>query len=118
MRKKRKKIKIKRKKKIGKKKIKKRLKKKAKRKIKRRKKKRILRKKKIKISRRRHQKIFSPEKIQQLIEKGKERGFVTVTEILYFFPEIEKDIKGLDFLYETLEKEGIEVKEDREFLKV
>jgi len=118
MRKKRKKIKIKRKKKIGKKKIKKRLKKKAKRKIKRRKKKRILRKKKIKISRRRHQKIFSPEKIQQLIEKGKERDFVTVAEILYFFPEIEKDIKGLDFLYETLEKEGIEVKEAREFLKV
>ena len=85
---------------------------------KKKKKKRISRKKKIKISRRRPPKIFLTEKIQQLIEKGKERDFVTVAEILYFFPEIEKDIKGLDFLYETLEKEGIEVKEAREFLNV
>ena len=85
---------------------------------KKKKKKRISRKKKIKISRRRPPKIFLTEKIQQLIEKGKERDFVTVAEILYFFPEIEKDIKGLEFLYETLEKEGIEVKEAREFLNV
>ena len=85
---------------------------------KKKKKKRISRKNKIKISRRRPPKIFLTEKIQQLIEKGKERDFVTVAEILYFFPEIEKDIKGLEFLYETLEKEGIEVKEAREFLNV
>ena len=63
-------------------------------------------------------KIFTPEKTLQLIEKGRERGFLTNAEILYFFPEIEKDIKGLEQLYETLEKEGIELKETREFLVI
>ena len=116
VRKKKKILKVKHKKKAGKRRVAKlRLLRKSSRK---KKKKRISRKKKIKISRRRPPKIFLTEKIQQLIEKGKERDFVTVAEILYFFPEIEKDIKGLEFLYETLEKEGIEVKEAREFLIV
>lgn len=61
-------------------------------------------------------KIFSKEKIDQLIEKGKSRGFVTNSEILNMFPNLEKDIEGLDLLYQTLEKEGIELKETREFL--
>ena len=58
------------------------------------------------------------EKIQALIEKGRERGFVTPAEILFFFPKIEKDIEGLDSIYEKLEKEGMEVKEAREFLEL
>lgn len=75
------------------------------------------RKKKSKFPRGRPRKVFLPEKIQALIKKGKERGFVTVSEILYLFPEIEKDISGLEKLYEDLEKEGIEVKEAKEFLE-
>ena len=63
-------------------------------------------------------KVFTPEKFQQLIEKGKERGFVTLSEVLYFFPEAERDIKGLEKLYENLEKEGIEVKEARELISI
>src|SRR4030042_78417 len=63
-------------------------------------------------------KVFTPEKFQQLIGKGKERGFVTLSEVLYFFPEAERDIKGLEKLYENLEKEGIEVKEARELISV
>jgi RNA polymerase primary sigma factor len=59
----------------------------------------------------RPKKVFTPEKFQKLIKKGKERGFVTYSEILYYFGDIEKDIKGLEKLYENLEKEGIEVKE-------
>jgi len=59
----------------------------------------------------RPKKVFTPEKLQKLITKGKERGFVTYSEILYYFGDIEKDIKGLEKLYENLEKEGIEVKE-------
>jgi len=66
----------------------------------------------------RHKKVFLEDQLQKLIQKGKERGFVTLSEILYFFPEVEKDIKGLDKLYETLEKEGIEVKEAKEFLEI
>ncbi len=66
----------------------------------------------------RKKKVFLLEKIQDLIEKGKQRGFVTISEILHFFPEIEKDIQGLENLYENLEKEGIEVKEAKEFLEL
>ena len=62
--------------------------------------------------------VFLPEKLQELIEKGRKRGFVTQAEILYFFPGIEKDINGLENLYEDLEKQEIEVKEAKEFLEI
>ena len=78
-------------------------------------KKKILRKKKRKVSKK---EIFPQEKIEALIKKGKERGFVTFSEILYFFPQAEKDLEGLESLYEVLEKDGIEVKEAKEFLEV
>ena len=66
---------------------------------------------------RRRAPVFRPEKFQQLVAKGKQRGFVTFSEILAFFPEVEKDIKGLEKLYDDLEKEGIEIKEAKEFLE-
>ena len=66
----------------------------------------------------RPKKVFTPEKFQELVKKGKERGFVTYSEILYYFPEIERDIKGLEKLYDDLEKEGIEVKEVKELISV
>jgi len=66
----------------------------------------------------RPKKVFLQDRLQQLIAKGKARGFVTPSEILYFFPEVEKDIKGLEKLYEDLEKQGIEVKEAKELLEV
>ena len=56
--------------------------------------------------------------MESLIQKGGSRGFVTFSEILSSFPEIEKDIQGLEELYLELEKKGIEVKEAREFLEV
>ena len=80
--------------------------------------KRVPRKKKKSLRLGRPKKVFLPEKIRQLTEKGKERGFVTYSEILYFFPEIENDIKGLEKLYEDLEKEGIEIKESSELLTI
>jgi len=63
-------------------------------------------------------KVFLKDQLQQLITKGKTRGFVTPSEILDFFPEVEKDIKGLEKLYEDLEKNGIEIKEAKELLEV
>ena len=64
----------------------------------------------------RPRKVFFPEKIEQIMIKGRERGFVTYSEILYFFPEIENDLHGLEDLYEKLEKESIEVKETKDLL--
>lgn len=72
--------------------------------------------KKGKLGKRRQ--VVTKEKLQALIERGKERGFVTPAEILYFFPKIERDVLGLDRLYDRLEKVGIEVKEAREFLEI
>jgi len=87
--------------------------------------KKIKRKKKIKKKRKvvkvklgRPKKIFTPERIQAVIAKGRSRGFVTFSELLYYFPDMEKDIKGLEELYQELEKLGIEVKEQREFLEI
>ncbi|MBI2038602.1 MAG: sigma-70 family RNA polymerase sigma factor, partial [Candidatus Nealsonbacteria bacterium] len=74
-------------------------------------------KKKVKIPLGRPKKVFLPEKLHELIEKGKARGFVTQSEILYSFPEAEMDVRGLDELYQSLEKSGIEIKEAKEFLE-
>jgi len=76
-----------------------------------------IRKKKRKVKRKKKE-IVTQERIDSLIKKSRERGFVTSVEILYFFPEIEKDIKGLEKLYSELEREGIEVKEAKEYLEV
>jgi len=73
--------------------------------------------KKFRLPRGRPRKVFTPEKFQQLVTKGKQRGFVTFSEILTLFPNLERDINGLEKLYGDLEKEGIEIKEAREFLE-
>ncbi|MDO8424719.1 MAG: sigma-70 family RNA polymerase sigma factor [bacterium] len=74
-------------------------------------------KKKFELTRGRPKKIFLGDKLQSLIEKGRQRGFVTPSEILYSFPEVERDVDGLEQLYDNLEQNGIEVKETRELLE-
>ena len=41
--------------------------------------------------------------IDELVEIGKQRGFITEDEILHVIPEVEKDVSGLEKLYEKLE---------------
>jgi len=62
--------------------------------------------------------VVSEEKVNELIEKSRQRGFVTYTEILYEFPDIQKDLDGLEDLYTRLEDEGIKVEEVREYLTI
>jgi len=62
--------------------------------------------------------IFMPIAVEALIKRGRMRGFVTYAEILYFFPNPEKDINGLEELYQRLGDEGIEVKKSRGFLEI
>jgi len=71
-----------------------------------------------KASKRRGKGALLDEDIQTIIEKSRQRGFVTYTEILYAFPEIERDVEGLERLYQRLEEEGIAVEEVREYLNV
>ncbi|MFH0792082.1 MAG: sigma-70 family RNA polymerase sigma factor [bacterium] len=58
------------------------------------------------------------EEVDHLLEKGRLRGFVTLAEILHFIPDIENNIDIVEDLYDKLEKSGVEIKEQREFLDV
>ncbi len=48
---------------------------------------------------------------EQLIEKGKERGYVTYSEILKSFPHVEEDVNFLESLYERFAIAGVDVLE-------
>jgi len=92
----------------------------AKKKVKKRKiaKKKSVKKIKKKKKLARKSKVFVKEKIVKLLSKGKERGFITYDELLHYFPEVERDIKGLENFYQTLQSLSIELKESQEFLNV
>ncbi len=57
------------------------------------------------------------KRVKVVISRGRERGFITETEILKFFPNIEKDISELERLYDCLEEANIKVEESREFIE-
>ncbi|MDE2021892.1 MAG: RNA polymerase sigma factor region1.1 domain-containing protein, partial [Patescibacteria group bacterium] len=48
---------------------------------------------------------------ETLIEKGKERGYVTYNEILKSFPHVEDDVSFLESLYERFAIAGVDVLE-------
>ncbi len=52
--------------------------------------------------------------IEQLIEVGREKGYVTVDDILQHFPEAEKDVERLDEVYEALIAAGVDFLDDVE----
>jgi RNA polymerase primary sigma factor len=47
--------------------------------------------------------------IKKLVKKGKKQGYLTLDDVLLFFPNAEEDIETLDFLYEKLMDSGIDV---------
>ena len=49
-----------------------------------------------------------------LIQKGRDQGFVTQEEILARFPDVEENIEKIDDLYATLSEQGIEIVDARE----
>ena len=57
-------------------------------------------------------------KSDELIQKGKKRGFITYDEILKTFPDIENNISFLDELYEKFSTAGIDVLEGGNLLDV
>jgi len=60
--------------------------------------------------------LITDEKIQDLINRGRERGFVTESELLRLAPKIEFDISGLEKAYEKLKDNNIKIVESIEFL--
>ena len=53
--------------------------------------------------------LSNQQKIDLILDQGKEQGFVTQDDILEYFPYPEKEINDLDFLYEVLFKADVEV---------
>ena len=58
------------------------------------------------------------QKLQELIERGRSKGFVSDLEILDHFPKIETDTGFLEGIYEALEKEGLRVIEVESLLRL
>jgi RNA polymerase primary sigma factor len=56
-------------------------------------------------------------RIDELVAIGKQRGFVTEDEILHVIPEVEKDLSGLEDLYEKLELSGVKIVSSDEVIK-
>jgi RNA polymerase primary sigma factor len=50
--------------------------------------------------------------IEQLLEVGRERGYVTIDDILGFFPEAERDIDQLEEVYSALLAAGVTYLDD------
>jgi RNA polymerase primary sigma factor len=61
---------------------------------------------------------FDESAIEELIKTGRPRGFVTDTEILSYFPDIEKDVVFLETVYDRLEKANIKVIETSQLIEV
>ena len=62
-----------------------------------------------------HQKI---DAVDELMLRGKQRGFVTEDEIIHILPEVEQDLDNLENLYEKMEVAGIRVVGSDEMLKI
>ena len=71
-----------------------------------------------KISKAELKKEFSEERVEILLKKGKERGFLTYPEILSAFPHVEYNVVFLEDLYGRLESAGVDVLEGRELLEL
>ena len=56
------------------------------------------------------------QKVETLVAKGRSRGFITYSEILKEFPNIENDILWLDQLYTRLEETGVDILEEGSLL--
>jgi RNA polymerase primary sigma factor len=52
------------------------------------------------------------EQMSNLITKGRSRSFITETELLYIFPEVEEYIYEFEVFLENLQKNGIQIIED------
>ncbi len=62
--------------------------------------------------------IGTAELVAGIIERGKQRGFVTEDEIIHLIPDIEEEVTELENLYEKLETAGIKIVQSDEMLKI
>ena len=68
----------------------------------------------VKIKKSEVKEVIKPteEAMKRLVNKGRLRGFITETELLYLFPEIEEYVYEYDVFLGELQKNGIRIAED------
>lgn len=57
------------------------------------------------------------EKIEELMKKGRLRGFITYAELLREFPRIEEDVMMLDDIFDKFQADGIDIIESKDLLE-
>jgi RNA polymerase primary sigma factor len=60
--------------------------------------------------------ILDEQKMEGMLKKGRLRGFVTFSEILNSFPNLEENIEEVEDIFARLEQAGVDVKESRGYL--
>jgi RNA polymerase primary sigma factor len=70
----------------------------------------------IKPRHRKIKKLITEEIIQKLIHQSKGRGFVTEQEIIKAIPHLERDIEGIEELYDKLKDAHIQILEKKEYI--
>lgn len=58
------------------------------------------------------------EKLEELINRGRTRGFVTDSEVTFYFPNIEEDLAFLEEIYQQLDKANIKVIETSQLIEL
>ncbi len=61
---------------------------------------------------------LNDQQLKELIDRGRERGYVTDTEVLHYFPRVEEDVTFLETIYDQLEKSNIKVVETSQLIDV
>ncbi len=61
---------------------------------------------------------LNEQQLKDLTDRGRERGYVTDTEVLHYFPNVEDDVTFLDTIYASLEKANIKVIETSQLISV
>ena len=58
------------------------------------------------------------QSLQELIDRGRGRGFVTDTEVLKYFPHVEEDMAFLEVIYDKLDEQNIKVVETTQLIEL
>ena len=61
---------------------------------------------------------LNEQQLKDLIDRGRERGYVTDTEVLHYFPHVEEDVTFLEQIYDSLDKANIKVIETSQLIDV
>lgn len=71
------------------------------------------------VSKKQENKVVAKKNaVNELLARGKQRGFVTEDEIIHILPDVEQDLEGLEALYEELETSGVRIVGSEEMLKI